>query len=254
MEGSTQDHAQGLPGAPLAGAADAGSPFVRAARLGLGQGLARALSRRALGAPLLALLLAAVGALVERRTSVAGAVDRALFAVFGLVVPLAAFAETRIVLGREKLRDGLWPLARHGPSRAGLALGRVAAALALSSLLAALLGVTAVLVAHGPGARPLSVELPITAAIGLAAGAAYAGLFALGATFLRRGRGRYVLLAADLLLGHALGASLLVLPHAHATSLLGGEPVGDLGQPASMLALVSMALLGLALATFRSRD
>ncbi len=84
-----------------------------------------------------------------------------------------------------------------------------------------------------PALRRFVRDLLVSGWIGALTGAAYAGWFSLGATFFRRGVGRFVPLAVDLLLGGSAGVIGALLPRGNAVNLLGGPSPLGLGQPAS---------------------
>ncbi|EYF03484.1 hypothetical protein [Chondromyces apiculatus] len=214
----------------------------------------RLLGRRALVAVVLGVALTATSAVIERSTAPAGATDRALTATFRLVIPLVAFALTADAADRARLRDAAWPAARFGLGRGGVALGMVLAAVMGAAAVSGLVAVLAVLAAHGPGSPPLARDALVSSYVGALAGAAYGGWFSLGSTFLRRGRGRVVPLALDLLFGGSAGVLGAMLPRSHATNLIGGEAPLGLAQQGSAGILVGMALVLGLLAAFRTRD
>jgi hypothetical protein len=221
---------------------------------GFKTGRERAHARRALIIELLVIGLAATAALVERRAELFGATHRALTdLVFGLILPLALLASSGRVLLPLRLEASATMLARFGASRKSVALGLIAVSMGSAAVLAAATGVVTVLVAHDPSAPPRAVDALTTGWIGLLTGAAYAGLFALGATFGAKGGGRYWALALDLVLGGAGGFASVIVPRAHAMNLLGGAPPLMLSQPASAAALVALAVTTTALALVRLR-
>lgn len=226
----------------------------RAARLGLVLGGQRLVGRRSVIAAALALALTLSSVTIERAFGAAGAVDRALIATFRLVIPLCAFALAADAADRDRLRDAVWPAARFGLPRAPVALGLVAAAALAAAAMGALLAIVAVLAAHSPAAPPLARDALVSGWIGALAGAAYAGWFSLGGTFLRRGRGRLAPLVADLVLGGSTGVIGALLPRGNAVNLLGGPAPLDLGQPASAGLLAATAILLAVAAALRSRD
>jgi hypothetical protein len=119
-----------------------------------------------------------------------------------------------------------------------------------SAALAAIAATVGAIVAHDPAAPPLAADAATCAWIGALTGAAYAALFALGATFGARGGGRVWALVLDFALGGMPGFVAILVPHAHARNLLGGEPPLAFSQPASMIALLALtaAFTGLAVA------
>jgi len=193
--------------------------------------------------------LVVVAAIIERRVGSAGAVDRTLAATFNVVVPLAAFAVAAEASGRQNLRDAVWPAARYGLARRDVALGAAAAGLLASAALGAFFAALAVATAHGEGNPPLARDLFTSGWIAALASAAYTGWFMVGATFGRRGGGRWVPLLLDFAIGGTAGVAGAILPRAHAVSLLGGAAPLGMTQTSSSAALVaSAALLALAAA------
>jgi hypothetical protein len=223
-------------------------------RGGLRMGRARLARRPAvLGAALVVALVVASVA-VERHVGTAGAVDRALEASFGLAIPLGAFALVGAALSRERLREAAWPLSRWGASGRAVALGVVAAAALASALLGAFSAALVVLLAHGAGAPPLASDAAISAWLGALAGAVYASWFALGASFGRRGAGRWVPFVLDFALGGTGGVLGAILPRGHLASLLGGAAPLGLSHPVSTAILVGEALALALLAAARCKD
>jgi hypothetical protein len=210
--------------------------------IGFAMGRARILRRPTALAALLGAVLVVVSALIERRMGSAGAVDRALAGTFNVVVPLLTFGIAGEVSARGNLRDTVWSAARYGVARRDVALGAVGAAAAASALLAGLLAALAVLVAHADGNPPLGRDVFTSGWIAALTALAYTGWFALGATFGRRGGGRWAPLLADFVLGSA-GIAGAALPRANAASLLGGAAPLGMAQASSSLVLLASALL-----------
>jgi hypothetical protein len=225
-----------------------------AVALGLAMGRARVVRRSTALSVLLGAALVMVAALIERREGAAGAVDRTLAATFALVLPLVTFAVTAEATGRGNLRDAVWPAARYGVARRDVALGTVVAGAAASAVLGVLFAVLAVLAAQGEGNPPLGHDALTSAWIGALAGAAYAAWFAFGATFGRRGGGRWVPLVLDFVVGGSAGALAAALPRGHAANLLGGSGPMGLGQAESSLVLAGSTVLLAALAALRCRE
>lgn len=214
--------------------------------LGARATMARLGSRTGALVTVAALGLAAVAGTLERKAAAAQAVDRALASVFDLVIPLATFALVTFAIGRRRLQDAAWPLARFGADRRFVAAGQVLAAAGVAAVLAAAVAVVAVLCAHGPTSAPLLADLPTSGWIGALTAAAYAGWFALGATFLRAGAGRLVPLIASFLIGK-VGLFAWVLPAGLAANLLGIAASGLPQRGASaVLAVTAMATVVLA--------
>ncbi len=233
--------------------AEARTSEVAASGLALGArgALARLASRSGALVAVAALGLAAVAGYLERRAAAAQAVDRALASVFDLVIPLLTFALVTIAIGRRRLQDAAWPIARFGADRRFVALGQVVAAAGLAAGLAAAAAALAVVTAHGPTSSPLALDAATSAWIGALTAVAYAGWFSLGATFLRAGGGRMVPLVADFLVGD-LGLLGWVLPRGLAANLLGLVASG-LPQRSASAVLAATAAVTIALAALRCR-
>jgi|HubBroStandDraft_6_1064221.scaffolds.fasta_scaffold473778_1 hypothetical protein len=221
--------------------------------IGLVMGRARILRRPTLLSALLGAALVVVAALIERREGTAGAVDRTLGAAFALVIPLVSFGVAAEATGRGNLRDAVWPAARYGAARREVALGTIVAAAAASAVLGALFAVLAVAAAHGGGNPPLAGDAFMSAWIGALTAAAYTAWFAFGATFGRRGGGRWVPLVLDFALGGSTGVLAAALPREHAVNLLGIVPMG-MAQGESSLVLLGSAVVLMGLAALRCRE
>lgn len=226
---------------------------LRDLELGLRAGHAR-LSRRA-GLVLVVLIacLAAVAGAIERHETLAGAVDRTLVAVFSLLIPLSAFAWIGIATGRRRWTERAVAIARFGASGRVVTLGMTLASVTAAVATSVGATVIAVLVSHGHGDVSLPAELFTSCWIAALTAAAYACWFAAGATFFRRGRGRWVPLVGDFLLGSA-GALGLFLPRGHAENLVGGEGPLGMGQPASSAMLLGIAVILLCVTSLRARN
>ncbi|TKD12041.1 hypothetical protein [Polyangium fumosum] len=222
--------------------------------LGVAMGARRLAGRGVVLTTILALALAFAGGIIERRVTTAGAVDRSLAATFRLVVPLFCFALAARACDRVKLRDAAWPLARYGASRRDVALGIGVSLVLASAVSGALLAVVAVVSAQSAAAPPFARDAFTSGWIGGLVGAAYAGWFAFGATFLERGRGRLGALVLDFLFGSGAGLFAALLPRAHGRGLLGGEGPLGLSQPQSSVALLLMATLLPVAAALRCRE
>ncbi|WP_437946884.1 hypothetical protein WME98_39435 [Sorangium sp. So ce296] len=239
--------------APPVPPAEGGYERATPARVGVRLGMEMALSRLRARRPLLALglgvALAVAAAVIELAFGSSGAVDRALLATFRLVTPLTIFALAADAADRTALRDAAWPAARFGASSHHVALGIALATALAAAGVGALLAVVVVATARGPGAAPFVQDMLISGWIGALVGAAYAGWFSLGATFHRRGLGRFAPLAADFLFGGSAGVVGALMPRGNAVNLLGGPAPLGLGQPASAgLLALSAVLLALAAA------
>ncbi|MBL9021480.1 MAG: hypothetical protein JNL21_04740 [Myxococcales bacterium] len=225
---------------------------------GLRIGAARLTRGRALAAALTSIAVTIVIAVIERGSTPVGAADRALATVFRLVVPLCAVALSGQSTGLVSLRDAAWPASRFGHPRASVGLGLALAATIATALLSLLTAILALLATRigaeaGRAALPLARDLMTTSWIAVLAGAAYAAWVGLGATWGRRGGGRLVVLAVDLVAGGLSGAGA-VLPRGLTRHLLGGEAPLELPQAASSAILLGTTLACLGLVTLRTRD
>jgi hypothetical protein len=117
---------------------------------------------------------------------------------------------------------------------------------------AVIAGIVAAL-AHGPLDPPLARDVLTSAWVASLGGVAYASLFALGASFGKRGGGRTAVLALDWLLGSGTGVVALGTPRAHVRSLLGGEAPAGLAAWTSSCLLIVLALAFAGLAIRRAR-
>jgi hypothetical protein len=220
--------------------------------LGCSSGLARLAQLRSVLAAASGLVLVGLVAISEKRTALFGAASRALEGeVFGLILPVALVLASRRALEPTRLDLAATPLARFGPSRRAVALGLIVASIAGASLLAASAGALTAVLAHDPTAPAVRFDALSCAWIGALGAAAYASLFALGATFGARGSGRWWALAGDFLLGSTSGVGALLAPRAHIQNLLGGEPPLLLAQPASTASLAAMTVVFTLLALLR---
>jgi hypothetical protein len=175
----------------------------------------------------------------QQRSGDASGADRALLGVtLSLVVPFACYAVFECAHGRAPSAVFYAPLARHGADRHRLALGSLLVITVTSTLLAASLAVLAVFAASTVD-RELLGDLYACTWGGALVGAAYAGLFALGAPWGRKGR--LWLLLADWLFGSGSGVLALPWVRGHARNLLGGAPVLQMppGFAAAALAAIS---------------
>jgi hypothetical protein len=220
--------------------------------VGWRSGMRRVLVTRSLAAAMLTWGIAAVVASAEKHVAPFGAAGRALEGqVFGLILPLALLWTSTRVLEPVKLETATSSLARFGLSRRSVALGLILASMLAGAFLAAVAAAATAIFAHDPTAPSTAVDAITCSWIGALTAAAYAGLFALGATFGRRGGGRFAALGLDFILGNTSGFAAVLLPRAHAQNLLGGEPPLLLGQPASAALLVFLATAFAALAAAR---
>lgn len=224
-----------------------------ALRFGIQLGQSRLFRIPALLVALAIVLVAASVALAEKQIDLLGSATRSLQGgAFGFIIPLATLGATGLVLGKSGLVDATTPLSRFGISRRPLALGLVACITATAATIAASVAFVTALLAHDPWAPPLAQDLLSSTWIGALVGAAYAGLYSLGATFGRRGGGRGFVFILDFMLGGSAGGLAVIAPRAHALHLLGSEPpASGMSQWASAAVLLVMAVLGAGLAVVR---
>jgi hypothetical protein len=228
------------------------SPVARGVVLGLRLGLERLRERRTAGALLLAFALAVAGAWIELAAGSLGSVDRALGDTFRLIVPLLTYALVSRAVSRDGLGPGVFPLARFGVPRFAAALGVASGAALASAVASAALAAVTVLLAHSSAAPPLAMDVLASSWIGFAAGLAYAGWVALGATYFR-GRGRFWPIAADFIVGGTTGLAGAILPRSHALHLAGIGPAPLAMPPSgSFGALFAMGILLLLAAAVRT--
>jgi hypothetical protein len=211
--------------------------------IGVEVGLQRLARRSTWLVSVFGIALAVVGAIIERRVSSAGAVDRALHGIVGLVLPLVLFALVAGVTGRAHLRDACWGAARFGVARRHVALGIVLATAGIGAAVALLIMVTSVVAAHSANAPPLARDALTSAWIGGLTGAAYVGWFTFGATIFQRGGGRFIPIAIDLVLGGSGGIVGVLLPRGNAQNLIGGIAPLGLSQPISAAILLTSAIV-----------
>jgi hypothetical protein len=228
---------------PIVAAPHALPGLLAAARLGFVAACRSLSRRRLLLVAALGVALALAAGAIERRVGSLGAVDRALNATFGLLVPLGSFAIVLEATRHERLAAAAWPLARYGVARRDVAFGIVVAAVLAAALLGAILALAAVITAHSASALPLAGDAAISARVGALAAAAYAGWFSFGATFLKRGRGAWIPLVADFVVGGTSGVFGTLLPRGNAHNLLGGAAPLGLPQSSSSAILIGAACM-----------
>ncbi len=205
-------------------------------------------------ATLASVVLALAGvATIARYFARDGAVDATVSIALGLGLPLATFNLVRRATCSENISLVLVPFGRIGCSRRALAIGVFlgTATLALVVALASLGVALAVAYRETPGFLADLVTSSRVAALGAGA---YASLFLLGTSYFKRGRGMWLVLALDLLLGGGASAISAPFPRAHLTSLGGGEAVLGLSQRQSSAALAMVGLLALLWLVARARD
>jgi hypothetical protein len=171
-----------------------------------------------------------------------------------LILPLLVYTLVGAVLGGRSLAAATAPLVVFGASPARAALATVAVAVAASVAAGAFVAALVAIVAHGSGDPPAARDALASAYAGALGGAAYAGWFALGASFGKRGGARTWLLIVDWVLGLGRGPVAIITPRAHLRSLLGGAAPMDWSGRASAVALVILAavcVLGACRSTLR---
>lgn len=239
------------PGLPLA---TSGASFVTGVRLGFRTAASRLTTRSSLLLLGLSVGLVLSSGIIERRITSWGAVDRSLVSAFRLVIPLYCFALTSTVCQGLGLRESVWSVARFGAARRDVALGFVLLLVASSFGGGLLLASLSVLSAFGATGQPLGAELFTSAWIGALVAAAYGAWFALGSSFLNRGRGRWIPLICDALFGAGTGTLAAFFPRSHARNLLGEIGPTHFSQPQSCVALLAMILVLVSFSMFRARD
>jgi hypothetical protein len=229
------------------------SPSARPLTLGMRLGAARLGGRPAWLVVLLALALSATSGLIEHGYTRVGAPDRTVASIMRLVVPLASFALVSLATSRQRLDHAVWCAARYGASRRRLTLGLLlttVCAAALLSFVAVELGLAA---SYAGGSGWLR-DAWVSGWIAALSAAAYAAWFLWSTSFLAHGRGLWLALVGDFLIGSGSGAFACAWPRAHARSLIGGEAVLELPQSSSSILLASMVLLFGALAMARAGE
>jgi hypothetical protein len=187
-----------------------------------------------------AALFVAAAALLQKRLAPDHAVDATLTgAVFGWTIPLLAYAAVARVSRYGRLDDATADLVRHGGNRRGVVASFVLMTAARVSVVGALLAALGVLVSSVGEASAIRSDALTSAWIGALGGATYVTWFSLGSLWGKTGRGRFLTLVLDWVLGATSTAVAVPWPRAHLRCLLGGELVFGLQ------AWQSSALLGL---------
>ncbi len=133
-------------------------------------------------------LLGVAMALLARSESAPNGADHVLVGAFGaLVVPLLAYAVVGGAIGGGSLRASVAPNVAFGALPARSAAVTVGFAILVTAALCAGLGAMLAALAHGVDDPPLARDALASAYAGGLGGAAYAALFAMGASFGRRG-------------------------------------------------------------------
>jgi hypothetical protein len=199
-------------------------------------------------------LLGVAMAVLARSESAPNGADHVLVGAFGaLVVPLLAYAVVGGAIGGGSLRASVAPTVAFGAPPARSAAVTVGFAVLVVAGLCAGLGAVLAATAHGIDDPPVARDALVSAYAGALGGAAYAGLFAMGASFGRRGGGRTVLLVADWILGSNSTALALLTPRGHLRNVLGGAPPWGLGERGSAIALLALALVFIVAGVRRTR-
>ena len=201
----------------------------------------------------LAFLLLGGVAAIARVSSPLGAPDAILAPAFALALPLMTFALMHRAARGLRLAESVWPIGRHGVSRRYAALGVVSGAMITASLAFAPALLAALAIAYGrtPG---LARDALTSGWIAVLGACVYTAWFGFGSSFWRNGRGRWLLLGLDFVLGGGTGVISAAFPRAHLASLLGEHAVIELSQKSSCALLAIGALLLCTLAALRVPD
>ena len=193
-------------------------------------------------------------ALLARSEHAPNGADHVLVGAFGAyVVPLLAYAIVGGALGGGSLRASVAPTVAFGAPPARSAAVTVGFVVLIAAGKCAVLGAALAALAHGVDDPPVARDVLASAYAGALGGAAYAALFALGASFGRRGGGRMVLLVTDWVLGANSTALALLTPRGNLRNVLGGAPPWGLGERGSAIALLALAFVFAAAAVRRTR-
>jgi hypothetical protein len=180
--------------------------------------------------------------------------DRVLLGLFApLALPLIALSVLTATTGPAGLRASTLALQSFGASGLRASLATLAVAAASAGALAALLGASVAMIAHGADDPPLLRDVITTAWVGALGAAAYVPFFGVGATFGARGGGRGMMLVFSWLLADAGTFGVALSPHAQVRSLLGGRAAATFSQRASVLDLVVLGLVCALFAAWRCR-
>jgi hypothetical protein len=197
------------------------------------------------------LLVGAVAlGLLQRQAEVEAPVDAALQSLRAWWVPAVAVSVVSRILGPVRLGEGVALAAETGLSRRALVLGLGALGLVVSVVLGGAGAGLAVLVSSPAVSGATAADAGLSAWIGALGAQAYLGVSLWGASWGRRGWGRYLPWLLELARGPGLA---LLLPGAH-LGRLWGEP-GELGLSAtgSFLLLAASGPAWVALASLRLR-
>jgi hypothetical protein len=202
-----------------------------------------------------ALTVVLIVSLLERRQDPELAADRALTGiVFGISIPLLAYAVVDRVSRRGRLDAAVVPVTRYGANRRGAILGILVWCALVTGVLSTVLAVTAVLASRGLHDPALPADVMASAWIAFFGAAAYVGWFAVASVIGNGARARLWALIIDWLLGSGPTAFALFWPRGHVRNLLGAEPVLQMPQWSAgvSLFLLTGAYLGLTLARCRT--
>lgn len=216
--------------------------------------IARLARTRRAALPLLGWCIAAFGATLLARQQSASSADRSLLGLFvPFVMPLVTYAIASAALGGEGLVGATRPLVRFGASPQLTALAAGVVTTIASAVVCAIVGALLVVAAHNAGDPPMGHDAALTAYAAGLAGAAHGAFFVLGSIVGARGGGRGVALVVNWICGASPSFVSVVVPYAHARSLLGGAPAATLSQRESAWALVAIIVVSLALSSLRVR-
>jgi len=190
-------------------------------------------------------------AIVHRQHTLVAAPSQTLVGVFRYLVPLSSFAIASVAVGRHRLDDSVWCLARHGVPKQLLAVGLVGVAAIAAAGCSVLCVGLGLMVAYA-GDAGVWADLITSSWIAALGGGAYACWTVAGAAVFRLGRGRWLVLVADFTIGSGAGWLAATMPRAHLRSLIGGADVAGLDQPASSVMLLAMTLVVGGLAALRT--
>jgi hypothetical protein len=169
-----------------------------------------------------------------------------------IALPFLAYSVLSGVLGRDGLGRAGLPFANFGAPPGKVAFWTVAIAVAVSAILGGGLGAAVDAIGHGPlDPRPMQDAVRALGA-GAIGGAAYAALFAMGASLGTRGFGRSIFLVLDWAFGNGVDASALFTPRAHVRSLLGGAAPLEVPGRVSYVVLALMVVMFSLLACSRA--
>jgi hypothetical protein len=187
--------------------------------------------------------LALVVALDARLRGAVHGADRALLGAYApFVLPLLCWTIVGRALSGDSLTSSGSSLVAFGASPRRVAVSTVLVAIAACLIASSIVGALVAMTGHGASDPPALRDALSTAYASALGGTAYASLFALGASFGRRGGGRTAMLLVDGLLGGGTSVLSVALPRAHLRNLLGGAaPLAITGR-ASAVWLVALTV------------